>query len=222
MWRQVAAATIAAGVWTCPVWADTAPARCEIYPAGSDQIDKTVDCTFSQRQGHVTITRADGVTHDLSPVGDVPGNFRTAGGEPVYRQSGLGDLGQIFRFPEVSIFLYWDTGSAANPDPGNPTAPFSTSDYDATALLACDGVNAEDTCPAGIMRMEDAQASITVLDAEGNPFTLNFMKDYTTGEPYVNATGTHTVEARLDGDTWHVTVDGALNYEVPMAAIAGG
>lgn len=222
MWKQVVAATIIAGVWSGPVLADTAEARCEIYPAGSDRVEKTVGCSFSQRQGYISITREDGVTHELSPAGETPGNFRDDAGQPVYRQSGLGDRGQIFRFPEISLFVYWDSGVSADPDPENPTAPFSTAEYDATALLACEGVNAAGTCPAGIMRMEDEQASITVLDAAGAPFTLNFMKDYTTGERYVNATGQHSVEAEFDGETWRVRVDGRLDYRVPIAAIAGG
>jgi hypothetical protein len=37
---------------------------------------------------------------------------------------------------------------------------------------------------------------------------------------YVNATN-RSAEARLDGDTWIVTIDGAEVYQVPLAAIAG-
>ena len=85
--------------------ADSADARCDIYPAGSDQIDKMIACTFSQRQGYITIYREDGVTHDLSPVGDAPGNFRDQEGRPVYRQGGLGDQGLIFRFENESVYL---------------------------------------------------------------------------------------------------------------------
>ena len=89
----VAAATTA--IWTNFSQADWADARCDIYPAGSDHASKMIPCTFGQRQGYVTITRDDGVTHDLSPVGDRPGNFRDQDGRTVYRQGGLGDQGLI-------------------------------------------------------------------------------------------------------------------------------
>jgi hypothetical protein len=63
--------------------------------------------------------------------------------------------------------------------------------------------------------MEDRQASITIESPLGKQFTLNFM----TG--YVNATG-HEVEARLDSDTWTLTLDNGEVYQVPLAAIEGG
>jgi hypothetical protein len=75
--------------------ADTTDARCDIYPAGADHTDKMIPCTFSQRQGYVTISRGDGVMHELSPVGDTPGNFEDQDGRTVYRQSGLGAQGLI-------------------------------------------------------------------------------------------------------------------------------
>ena len=108
--------------------ADTSDARCEIYPAGQDHSDKVIPCTFSQRQGYVTISRGDGVVHELSPVGDKPGNFADQDGRAVYRQSGLGDQGLIFRFPNESVYVYWNAESLTSVDSGNPTYPFSTSD----------------------------------------------------------------------------------------------
>jgi hypothetical protein len=59
----------------------------------------------------VTITRSDGVTYDLTPVGDAPGNYRDQDGRPVYRQSGLGTAGLIFRLPKESVYVYWDTSA---------------------------------------------------------------------------------------------------------------
>lgn len=204
-------------------WAATAPAdwtdaRCDIYPRGSDHASDMLPCTFSQRQGFVTITREDGVTHDLSPAGEQPGVFRDQQGRAVYRQSGLGDQGLIFRFPDESVYVYWNT-AALEPKAHEDdwTAPFSTADYDATARLRCRGAG-EDTfgsCPAGILRMEGGQASIVVQSPQGEQFTINFMNDY------VNATN-RTAEARREGDTWIVEIDGEETYEVPLAAIEGG
>ena len=201
-----------------PSNADSTEARCDVYPAGSDHTDKMMGCTFSQRQGYITIVRQDGVTHDLTPVGDQPGNYHDQHGYEVRREDGLGDQGLIFRFPGESVFVYWSTaGLDPVPDEDNPTAPFSTADYDATTLLRCRAVNEIDyaSCPAGILRMDDGEASIVVLDRKGEQFTINFMTDY------VNATN-RKAEARLEGDTWIVTIDDADVYEVPLAAIEGG
>ena len=198
--------------------ADSTDARCDIYPAGSDHASKMISCTFGQRQGYVTITREDGVTHDLSPVDDTPGNFRDQDGRPAYRQSGLGDQGLIFRFKDESVYVYWNT-AALEPqaDEGNWTAPFTTKDYDATTRLRCRAAGDSEfgSCPAGILRMEGGEASIVIQNQLGEQFTINFMKDY------VNATN-RKADARLEGDTWIVTIDDSEVYEVPLAAIEGG
>jgi hypothetical protein len=206
-----------------PSAADWTDARCDIYPKGSDRAEKTIPCTFGQRQGYVTITREDGVTHALTPIGDTPGNFLDQDGRPVYRQSGLGSEGLIFRLADESVYVYWHTAaqSLSPPDKENPTAPFSTKyaggDYDATTLLRCKSTGDSEygNCPAGILRMEDRQASIVIQSQLGKQFTVNFM----TG--YVNAT-VGEVEARLEEDTWIVTRDNGEVYEVPLAAIEGG
>ena len=200
-----------------PAAADTPEAACEIYKAGSDKLEKLIPCTFSQRQGYITINRQDGRIHELEPVGDAPGNFRDQDQRAVYRQSGLGDQGLIFRFPDESVFVYWNTAVLQRPDPQNATAPFTTNDYDATALLRCRAAGATEfgTCPAGILRMENKQASIVLQSPKGEQFTINFMTDY------VNATN-REAKAVLNGDTWTVTIDGEEVYEVPLAAIEGG
>lgn len=207
--------------WALPCAADWTDARCEIYPKGSDQLEKMVPCTFAQSQGHITITREDGVTYDLMPLGDTPGNFRDQKGRPVYRQSGLGTAGQIFRLPDQSLYVYWDTSASTPADQDNPTAPFSTKysggDYDTTALLRCKAATDSEygNCPAGILRMESRQASIVIQSQLGEQLTINFMTDY------VNAAN-HQVDAKLEGDTWIVTLDNGEVYEVPLAAIEGG
>lgn len=106
--------------------ADTVNARCAIHPKGSDTVSKVVACTFSQRQGHVAIDRADGVRHELSPQG-APGNFVDENGRNAIRSKGLGSEGQIYRLAKESIFVYWDTaglpGSVeAKPPAARPTA----------------------------------------------------------------------------------------------------
>lgn len=215
--KIAAIALIAPAGWAPPCAADWTDARCDIYPKGSDEIEKMISCTFGQRQGYITISRDDGVTHDLAPVGDAPGNYRDQNDRPVYRESGLGSAAQIFRFEDESVYVYWDTSALHPSEEDNPTAPFSTKDYDATTLLRCKaaGDSEHGNCPAGILRMEDRQASIVIQSQLGEQFTINFMTDY------VNATN-HELEARLEGDTWIVTLDNGEVYEVPLAAIEGG
>jgi len=215
--NQMRLALVLSALWIVPAAADSTKAACDIYPKGEDHTDKTIACTFSQSQGHVTIAREDGVTHDLEPVGDTPGNFRDQNGAAVYRQSGLGDQGLIFRFPDESVFVYWSTAGLKPADPSNPTWPFTTKDYDATTLLRCRGAGEQEfgNCPAGILRMEGGQASIVVQSPAGEQFTINFMSDY------INATN-READAKREGDTWIVTINGAEIYEVPLAAIEGG
>lgn len=196
--------------------ADSTDAACSVYPRGEDHSDADMACTFSQRQGYITIRRADGIEHELSPSGDEVGVFEDAAGETVYRESGLGDQGLIFRFPTESVYVYWSTAMLEGPDEGDPTWPFSTADYDATALLRCkaSGEEAFGSCPAGILRMEGGEASIVVRDPAGEEFTINFMSSY------VNATN-REVEAHRDGDTWILHFANGQQWEVPIAAIEG-
>ena len=209
---------IAALAWAATASADSAKARCDVYPIGEDHTDVVIPCTFSQRQGYITIYRSDGVTHDLSPEGDALGNFRDQHGNRVYRQSGLGDQGLIFRFPEESVYVFWNAELLENRnDEDNWSAPFTTDEYDATTRLRCRAAGDSEfgSCPAGILRMEGGQASIVIQNQLGEIFTINFMTDY------INATN-REAEARMEGDTWIVTINGEEVYEVPLAAIEGG
>lgn len=214
----VSVAILSAMVWSTTSVADWTKARCDIYPVGEDRAEKMIPCVFSQRQGYVTITRDDGVVHDLSPVGDTVGNFEDQDGRSAYRQSGLGDQGLIFRFEDESVYVYWNT-DALEPrsDEDNWTAPFTTDEYDATTRLRCRATGDPEfgSCPAGILRMEDKQASIVVQNQLGELFTINFM----TG--YVNATN-RELKAELEGDTWILRFANGEVWEVPLAAIEGG
>lgn len=88
--------------------ADMVDARCDIYPKGSDRASKVVACTFSQRQGFVSIDRADGVRHELSPRRGA-GNYLDQNGQRAVRSSGLGRAGHIYRLADESVYVYWDT-----------------------------------------------------------------------------------------------------------------
>ena len=197
--------------------ADSMDARCDIYPAGEDHTDVMIPCRFYQAQGHVVITRSDGVKHDLMPDGETPGNYTDQDGQRVYRQSGLGEDGLIFRFPRESVYVYWNT-AALDPNRERPDyEPAVDLDFDATTWTRCRDVNATawERCPSGVLRMDGGQGSVVIEDPEGKTFTINFMTDA------VNAAN-RTVEAELNGDVWTVTVDGKRVYEVMTALIEGG
>jgi hypothetical protein len=129
-------------------------------------------------------------------------------------------MGQIFRFEDISLFVYWQTLGHEAYAQENYTAPFSTKwdggDYDATTRLRCKeaGDSEFGSCPAGVLRMESRQASIVIQSQLGQQFTINFMA------ASVNAT-VGKVEARLQGDTWIVTRDNGEIYEVPLVVIEG-
>ncbi|GFE69697.1 hypothetical protein [Chroococcus sp. FPU101] len=91
------------------VKADTIKARCDVYPKGEDRATSSGLCTFSQRQGAVSIQLENGQCYDLLPVGDRLGNYQDQNGRPAYRQAGLSDNGQIYRLANESIYVYWDT-----------------------------------------------------------------------------------------------------------------
>jgi len=117
-WNQNILLAITTVIASCSIAtaakADTVDAHCDVYPKGSDRVTSSGRCTFSQRQGGVGIQLQNGIRYDLSPVGDQPGNYLDQNGRAAYRQSGLGDKGQIYRLDAESIFVYWDTSAYKN------------------------------------------------------------------------------------------------------------
>lgn len=101
--------TVAAMGFGTAANADTVDARCDVFPKGDDKATFSGLCSFSQRQGYITIDLKNGTTYELSPSGDKPGNFVDKDGKPAYRESGLGKLGQIYRLSKQSLYVYWDT-----------------------------------------------------------------------------------------------------------------
>ena len=91
------------------VVADSTQARCVSYPVDQAAAVKSVLCQFSQRQGFVTVQLATGRRIQLAPIGDRPGNFVDQDGHPVYRQSGLGSEGLIFKLPGETLHVLWNT-----------------------------------------------------------------------------------------------------------------
>lgn len=199
--------------------ADSTDARCDIYPRGEDHASASLACNFSQHQGNVYIDRSDGVSYAFTPTGDQPGNFVDESGAAVYRQSGLGEAGLIFRTSDESVFVYWnasslDTASGDN----NPTAPYTTPEYDATTLLSCSiGEPSHDrNCPAGIDRGDAGSASIRVMAPDSTERVLNF-----EGGEITTPGGGDLTWGKQD-DIWYIGIDNREFYVVPEAAVYGG
>jgi hypothetical protein len=199
------------------VLADSTEARCDIYPKGEDHTDVVLPCRFYQAQGHVVITRSDGVEYDLTPVPDEPGSFRDQNGQDVYRETGLGTQGLIFRTPQESIFVYWNTALLESSGNRPPYAPASDLDFDATAWTPCRRITdeANGQCPSGVLRMDHGEASVVIEDPPGELLTINFLKsgvDATSGP----------AQANFKDGVWTVVIDGARIYEVSRSLIEGG
>jgi len=204
------------------VLADSTGARCDIFPAGSDHASASVACTFSQYQGNVYIDRSDGVSYELVPSGDVAGNFVDQDGNAVYRQSGLGNAGLIFRMPDESVFVYWNTASQEQPAGAedNPTAPYTTPEYDATTLLPCSlgDPSHNKSCPAGIRRGPpgSGSATIRITAPDGSERVLEF------ADGGVTSPGGGELTWGKQGDEWYIGIDNRVYYAVPEAAVFGG
>ncbi len=139
----IAAAIASVGI-SLVAKADTVTARCDIYPKGEDRATSSGLCTFSQRQGVVGIQLKNGKRYDLVPVGQNPGNYRDQNGRAAYRQSGLGNKGQIFRLATESIYVYWDPApygkTSGNQTSGNQTSGSQTSGS-STSTMAVRGIS---------------------------------------------------------------------------------
>lgn len=141
------AIAIAAFGITVPAQADTVDARCDVYPKGEDRAKSSGLCTFSQRQGAVGIQLQNGKRYDLTPAGSQPGNYKDQNSQAAYRQSGLGDRGQIYRLTSESIFVYWDTApygkNSGSTTAGSTTAAASQPDAGASVDRLSDLVGAK-------------------------------------------------------------------------------
>lgn len=163
--------------------ADTVTARCDVYPKGEDRATSSGLCTFSQHQGTVGIQLENGDRYDLVPVGEQPGNYQDQNGDAAYRQSGLGDKGQIYRLTNQSIYVYWDT------------APY-TSDAQAAPASPAEGT------PVTIMnRRNDNQIDVEITEAE---FNFSGVLTRTSGNIFQGSDG----RARViyDRDAGRVTI----------------
>lgn len=146
--------------------ADTTEARCDVYPRGSDTATSYGPCTFSQRQGYVTITLEDGTTYELTPSPNQAATYTDQNGRPATREDGgLGDAGVIYRLADVSIFVYWSTESVSSTEPrrgrGNVPCSIVEPTYDSM-------------CEAKVVFGDPGNSSLTLIGVTGNKHHLAY------------------------------------------------
>ncbi|MCP9841549.1 hypothetical protein KBY93_13020 [Synechococcus sp. J7-Johnson] len=125
---QALAATLlgfAAVAVASPALADTVDARCDVFPAGDDKATSSGLCSFSQRQGFVTIQLKGGQTIELKPNESTPNAFFDAKGEPAKREILEANRGQVYRLDTQSIFVFWDTAPYAKGATSGSSTPGS-------------------------------------------------------------------------------------------------
>jgi hypothetical protein len=93
---------------SAPAMADTTTARCDVFPKGEDKATSSGLCSFSQRQGFVSIQLKNGSRIELSPSGTTPDAYLDAQGKPVRREMLEANRGQIYRMAKQSIVVFWD------------------------------------------------------------------------------------------------------------------
>lgn len=100
--------SLASVVVTAPALADTVQARCDVFPAGEDKATSSGLCTFSQRQGFVSIQLKGGQRVELKPNESTPNAYFDGRGEPARREILDANRGQVYRLEKQSIFVFWD------------------------------------------------------------------------------------------------------------------
>jgi len=107
----------------------------------------------------------------------------------------------------------------------NPTAPYTTEEYDATTILNCEvreapnmeqPVTHSQDCPAGIMRGDPGSASIRIMQPNGVERVLNFEADNVT-----TPDGGELTWGKEESGDWYIGIDNREFYIIPEAAIYG-
>ena len=100
---------IAAGLLLAPgAHSDSMRSRCGYSSSPEVPPENYQSCTFSQRQGYISIYSGEETAHDFSPDGNAPGTFLDQDGQRVYRKKGLADRGQLFQLPDKYLYVLWD------------------------------------------------------------------------------------------------------------------
>jgi len=93
-----------------PAQADSRRAYCKYFENGASQAKVSMPCTFSMRQGFVTITWDDGVSDYFRPIPNRSFVYTDERGGLVYQQRGEedpnGESARIFKMENGSIYIW--------------------------------------------------------------------------------------------------------------------
>jgi hypothetical protein len=119
------------------------------------------------------------------------------------------------------------TGGGSKSPPANNTTtktaqgsgnPYDNKGFTATASFRCSVGNDShsQSCPGGIMRKGNGNASVTVLFPNGNEVQYDFKGGNVT------STFGGKLDWGKDGDEWYIGIDSKLFIIIPDAAVNGG
>lgn len=193
--------------------ADTTQARCDVYPRGEDTATSYGPCTFSQRQGYITITLEDGTTYELSPDPNRAATYTDQNGRTATRED-TGDQGiTIYRLADVSIFVYWDEGntssgsSVAYSEPrrggGNVPCSIVRPDY-------------EQMCEASVVFGDPGNATLTLTGFTGNEHHLAIYN----GDIYSTDVDDEVLVQFLDG-VYYVNINDQEFFQLDEIIVTG-
>jgi hypothetical protein len=109
--------------WSGAALADTTDATCELRKDGETKQGATGPCTFSQRQGYVSIELRNGNRIELSPA-DKPDHFKDQKGKTVVRT--VTDNGHEYKWDGKKLIVRWNTGSGASSGSGSSSGAGDT------------------------------------------------------------------------------------------------
>lgn len=107
---------------TQSAWADSTGATCEFYKHGDKKHDRWGPCSFSQRQGYIDITLANGSTYNLSPRDDA-NQFKDQEGNKVDRTQARGDR-HVYEWhnDQQKLVVIFDESSSSSGSSATPSA----------------------------------------------------------------------------------------------------
>lgn len=205
LFSLVSGAAIAALIALAPAKADTTTARCDVYPRGEDTATSSDTCTFSQRQGFVTITLKDGTTYELMPSPTEPATYTDQNGRPATREDELGTAGVIYRLADVSIYVYWDASTVSSePHRGGGNVPCSAEQPSYDSL-----------CQAAAI-YGSGHATLTLVGPGGDPHHL-----YYDGQTLYSTDPSDQVLMQVIDGQYLVSVNDAEFFQLDAIIVTG-
>lgn len=184
-----------------PAHADTTTAHCRVIPKGQAAQATAGECSFSQRQGFVSIELANGTRIELAPDEQRAGVYKDAQGRIATRQRGLGSQGQIYKLQDQTIEVRWKA-PAGSPAPKaavvfDQTLTLQGVSFHVTAVRAGSGAGSGATQvriqPSGLAITNAAQtlslnadvvsAEVADLDVDGSPEVYVYLRGRTPEAP---------------------------------------